>query len=582
MDSGPFILYTGSAEYILHKESSPEILYIDRSVFVLTKKVLDSPIQTKGERCFGLLGLIQLYSSAYLIIIKEALHVAWIKDSFVYMIKSVEFRPCNSINLDSPEHINDKQTISLLKSLIESESFYFSYDYDLTLNVQAIANLTQSSKKLNKYERADEKYFWNKHLSESIIKANAHDYVVVVVNGFIKGESVEIKGRRCDYIIISRRDKRRTGTRFNTRGLDDQGNAVNYVETEQLLLAVEDDHLNIYSHIQIRGSIPLIWQQKPNLSWTPRPKILNSAQQNTSAGELHFNELFQNYGGVCSVNLIDKKGSQKTIGTAFTSLSNLISAEKKDRHIQYVWFDFHHECRNMKYENLRALLYEINKSLEDFGWCEVIVKGSDYVDNGKIVKSQNGVFRTNCMDCLDRTNVVQSVIARNVLFRQLASAGLSGPPNGEAFQPFGPSLELKFRDLWVKNADNMSILYSGTPAQKTDFTRLGKRTLQGMAFDGIYSVTRFVINNFLDGSKQNSIDLLLGKLAVKKDVPMRPKFKSLYNFLALVVFLLLFIYYFSLKGQGFMFWVMFILGLSLTGSLVKSYGTMLVDKPINN
>lgn len=32
---------------------------------------------------------------------------------------------------------------------------------------------------------------------------------------------------------------------------------------------------------------------------------------------------------------------------------------------------------------------------------------------------QSGVFRTNCIDCLDRTNVVQSMIAQEVLNNQL-------------------------------------------------------------------------------------------------------------------------------------------------------------------
>ena len=40
------------------------------------------------------------------------------------------------------------------------------------------------------------------------------------------------------------------------------------------------------------------------------------------------------------------------------------------------------------------------------------------------IQSQNGVFRTNCMDCLDRTNVVQSVLGRNILLSQLHSVNL--------------------------------------------------------------------------------------------------------------------------------------------------------------
>jgi len=40
-------------------------------------------------------------------------------------------------------------------------------------------------------------------------------------------------------------------------------------------------------------------------------------------------------------------------------------------------------------------------------------------------------------------------------------------------------LEKVFRDLWTKNADVMSFLYTGTGALKTDFTKTGKRTIKG-------------------------------------------------------------------------------------------------------
>lgn len=38
---------------------------------------------------------------------------------------------------------------------------------------------------------------------------------------------------------------------------------------------------------------------------------------------------------------------------------------------------------------------------------------------GKVVTHQEGVFRSNCMDCLDRTNVIQSLLARRSLQAQL-------------------------------------------------------------------------------------------------------------------------------------------------------------------
>ena len=39
--------------------------------------------------------------------------------------------------------------------------------------------------------------------------------------------------------------------------------------------------------------------------------------------------------------------------------------------------------------------------------------------SGTVVSVQQGIFRTNCIDCLDRTNVVQSMLARRSLQDQL-------------------------------------------------------------------------------------------------------------------------------------------------------------------
>jgi hypothetical protein len=53
-------------------------------------------------------------------------------------------------------------------------------------------------------------------------------------------------------------------------------------------------------------------------------------------------------------------------------------------------------------------------------------------------------------------------------------------------------------------------LYAGTPALKGDFTRTGKRTKRGALDDGLNSVTRFYLNNFLDADRQKGMDLLTG------------------------------------------------------------------------
>ena len=130
----------------------------------------------------------------------------------------------------------------------------------------------------------------------------------------------------------------------------------------------------------------------------------------------------------------------------------------------------------------------------------------------KVERKQVGNIRVNCMDCLDRTNVVQSVLSRNIAHKQLWKLGLSSEPRGDPFEKFSPMLEEAFREAWTDNADTISILYTGTPAQKTDFTRYGKRTIRGALNDGIYSVQRYYINNFCDGYNHDCLDVALGKL----------------------------------------------------------------------
>jgi hypothetical protein len=51
------------------------------------------------------------------------------------------------------------------------------------------------------------------------------------------------------------------GTRFNARGFDDDGNVANFVETEQIICYKH----SIYSFVQIRGSVPIFWEQKSGL-----------------------------------------------------------------------------------------------------------------------------------------------------------------------------------------------------------------------------------------------------------------------------------------------------------------------------
>lgn len=76
--------------------------------------------------------------------------------------------------------------------------------------------------------------------------------------------------------------------------------------------------------------------------------------------------------------------------------------------LKYEAFDFHSECKKMRWDRLSILVNRIAHEQDNLKYFLI---GSD----GKLYVSQKGVFRTNCIDCLDRTNVVQSLLARRML-----------------------------------------------------------------------------------------------------------------------------------------------------------------------
>ena len=62
----------------------------------------------------------------------------------------------------------------------------------------------------------------------------------------------------------------------------------------------------------------------------------------------------------------------------------------------------------------------------------------------RVLSIQNGVFRTNCIDCLDRTNVVQSMLAHRILELQMQVMALSGKDStkdcsGDLYECITPS-----------------------------------------------------------------------------------------------------------------------------------------------
>ena len=89
------------------------------------------------------------------------------------------------------------------------------------------------------------------------------------------------------------------------------------------------------------------------LQYTPRVYFGDDAKSMV-ASKKHVDELLDHYGkeGVVFVNLIDMKKDQQALGIRFKKTID----DLKLKTLRYVWFDFHHECKKMKYGNLFKLV----------------------------------------------------------------------------------------------------------------------------------------------------------------------------------------------------------------------------------
>uniref|UniRef100_A0AAY4C6S2 Inositol polyphosphate-5-phosphatase F n=1 Tax=Denticeps clupeoides TaxID=299321 RepID=A0AAY4C6S2_9TELE len=400
------------------------------------------------------------------------------------------------------ERLEKRLLDELYKIFMDSDSFYYSLTYDLTNTVQRQGSLDKSDRPLWKQDPQVD--FW----------------VIPVIQGFVQVEELVVnynessdeersspesplQERTCvddvhprfTVALISRRSRHRAGMRYKRRGVDNDGHVANYVETEQLIHV----HSHTLSFVQTRGSVPIFWSQS-GYRYNPRPRIEKGEKETVPYFSAHFEQQLKIYKKQVIINLVDQGGREKIIGDAYLKQVLLYN----NPNLTYVSFDFHEHCRGMKFENVQTLTDAIWDIITDMKWA--------WVDQAGVICQQEGVFRVNCMDCLDRTNVVQAAVARAVMEQQLKKLGVMPPE-----QPLPLKCYRIYQVMWANNGDTISRQYAGTAALKGDFTRTGERKLAGVMKDGVNSANRYYLNRFRDAYRQAVIDLMMG-LPVTEDL----------------------------------------------------------------
>lgn len=135
---------------------------------------------------------------------------------------------------------------------------------------------------------------------------------------------------------------------------------------------------------------------------TSNLKLSRNLDLSNAAFLKHFENLTKEYKRVLCINLMTKSKSEQALTDAY---ENLIQKHNFEN-IKYEFFDFHIACKGQKFENLDILISKLIDVIENFKFF-----GQQIKKENKVLLHQEGTVRINCLDCLDRTNVVMTKIA---------------------------------------------------------------------------------------------------------------------------------------------------------------------------
>ncbi|KAK6200271.1 inositol-1,4,5-triphosphate 5-phosphatase [Scheffersomyces amazonensis] len=540
-------LYSSTHSLLLHqpRKSKKVIVEISPNNRV-TRENGFKPLLSR--EVFGCLGLIHLDQQTFVAIISGAItNVANpVNYESVDKIFGVEFISLNSdewdfINLDS----NGMPIITALavddnydgnydssgsstptrfvhpcfelKKLLSNGSFYYSNDFDLTSTLQSRGvvdnNLSSSGKPhvtRSIIDHFQKEYMWNSFLMDDLLsfRSNLDQYsqeivdenkfLVSVIRGFAK--TIPLNSYHDSITLISKQSWKRAGTRYNARGIDDDGNVANSVETE--FIYFQPSKSAIFTFVQIRGSVPAFWEQDTTLI-NPKITITRSTEATQPIFNKHFKDILNKYGDYHIVNLLSKsKPNEISVSKRYKDLYRHSDLQPDES--LYTEFDFHQETKqsNAGFAAASKILPQLEDSLARFGWF------SYDIGNHEKIMDQNGVFRTNCLDCLDRTNLIQQIICQEVLRVILENQTTANASYRD--RNYLEEIKAKYNTLWADNGDAISQIYTGTNALKSSFSRAGKMSFAGALSDVTKSVSRMYQNTFVDGKKQSTMDLLLG------------------------------------------------------------------------
>ncbi|OJJ51245.1 hypothetical protein ASPZODRAFT_127281 [Penicilliopsis zonata CBS 506.65] len=519
--------------------SEDDIVYTKREMSQLLDAIDDGNKSSGGLKlkcsAWALLGFIRFTGAYYMLLVTKRSQVAMLGGHYVYQIDGTELislTTAASSRLKPEKNPEEARYIGILNNLDLSRSFYFSYSYDITQTLQH--NIARERKLFSDGypHRIEQDYntmfIWNQHLLTPALEnlKNPYKWCLPIIHGYVDQAKMSVYGRLVYITIIARRSRFFAGARFLKRGANDLGYVANDVETEQIVSEQITTSFhsagpylysnpNYTSYVQHRGSIPLYWTQE-STGVTPKPDIeLNLIDPFYSAAALHFDNLFERYGApIYVLNLIKARERTpreskllKEYGDAVNYLNQFLPEDNK---IIYKAWDMSRAAKSRDQDVIGTLEEIAGDIIPETGFF----RNGDDVESG--LQLQNGVARTNCIDCLDRTNAAQFVIGKRALGHQLHALGIIDVTTVE----YDTDVVNLFTDMWHDHGDTIAIQYGGSHLVNTMATYRKINQWSSQSRDMVESFKRYYNNSFLDAQRQEAYNLFLGNYIFTQGQPM--------------------------------------------------------------
>ncbi|XP_073708961.1 polyphosphoinositide phosphatase-like [Garra rufa] len=322
------------------------------------------------------------------------------------------------------------------------------------------------------------KYVWNVRLLEKVKDIVHPDWLLYIIHGFCGQSKLLIYGRPVYVTLIARRSSRFAGTRFLKRGANCEGDVANEVETEQIIHDASVMSLTAGSSsscVQVRGSVPLYWSQDIS-TMMPKPPIrLDQADPYAHIAALHFDQMLQRFGSpIIILNLVkkrEKRKHEKILSEEFyPAITNLNQFLPPEHSIEYIAWDMARYTKSKLCNVLDRLSMIAENVVKRTGffvnrpdfYCHTLRPDERWGDlGGKVTPNgrlQTGVLRTNCVDCLDRTNTAQFMVGKCALAYQLYALGMIDKPKLQ----FDTDCVRLFEELYEDHGDTLSLQYGGS------------------------------------------------------------------------------------------------------------------------